>query len=88
MNNLYQQLNQNQQNSQKSFIPNQKNDLLKQLLNNSNPSELLNSLISNNPKLQGVMNLMQSSKMTPKDFFYFYAKQKGINPDQFLSSLK
>ena len=65
-----------------------KNDLLKKFLNSSNPNELINSMISNNPKLQSVMQLMNSSGMTPKQFFYNYAQQNGINPDEFLNSLK
>ena len=65
-----------------------KNDLFKKFLNSSNPKELLNSLISQNPQLQNLMQAMNSSKMTPKQFFYSYAKQNGIDPDQFLSSLK
>ena len=70
-------------------MPNQKNnDLFKQLLNSSNPSEFLNSLISSNPKMQSAIQLMQSSKMTPKDFFFNYAKQQGIDPEQFINSLK
>ena len=65
-----------------------KNDLLKKFLNSSNPNELINSMISNNPRLQSVMQLMNSSGMTPKQFFYNYAQQNGINPDDFLNSLK
>ena len=65
-----------------------RNDLFKNFLNSSNPKELLNSLISQNPQLQNLMQVMNSSRMTPKQFFYSYAKQKGIDPDQFLSSLR
>ena len=65
-----------------------RNDLLKKFLNSSNPQELLNSLISQNPQLQNLMQSMNSSGMSPKQFFYSYAKQNGIDPDQFLSSLK
>ena len=65
-----------------------RNDLFKNFLNSSNPKELLNSLISQNPQLQNLMQAMNSSRMTPKQFFYSYAKQKGIDPGQFLSSLR
>ena len=89
MNNLYNQLNPQQRsnNSQKS-LPSQRNNLFQQFLKSSNPNEFLNSLISNNPKVQSVMQLLQSSGMTPKEFFYSYAEQQGVNPDEFLSSLK
>ena len=82
MNNLYQQLNRLQQNQ--ASLPSRNNDLLKKILNSSNPNELLNNMISSNPKLQSVMQLMNSSGMTPKQFFYTYAQQQGINPDEFL----
>ena len=64
------------------------NDLLKQLFNSSNPNELLNNLISNNPQLKNLLSAQKSSGMTPKQFFYQYAQQNGINPDQFIDSLK
>ena len=69
-------------------LPSRNNDLLKTILNSSNPKELLNSLISNNPQMKNLVQAMQSSGMTPKDYFYTFAKQKGVDPDQLLSSLK
>ena len=72
----------------KGSLPSKNNDLLRQLLNSSNPREFLNSLISKNPNMQNAMQLMQSSGMTPKDFFYNYAQKQGIDPDQFINSLK
>jgi hypothetical protein len=83
MNNLFQQLMSQSHQSQGS-LPSRNNEFLKSLLSSSNPEELLNNLISSNPKLQSVMQLMRSSGMTPKQFFYDYAQQQGINPDEFL----
>ena len=80
MNKLFQQLMQNNQESS----PSRNNQFLKTLLSSSNPQELLNNIISSNPKMQSVMQLMESSGMTPKEFFYNYAQQQGINPDEFL----
>ena len=74
--------------NQKGSLPSSNNDLLKSIFNSSNPKELLNSLISSNPQAKNVMNLLQSSGMTPKQFFYNYAQQNGIDPDQFINSLK
>ena len=76
MNSLFQQLNQ----------PNQK-QLFQQLLRSSNPNEFINSYISNNPQAQNTLKLMQSSGISPKQFFYNYANQIGINPDQFINNL-
>lgn len=81
MNSLFNQLNNH---STKSFP---KDDLLKTFLNSSNPNELINSLISKNPQLQPIMQLFNSSGQTPKQFFYNYAKSKGIDPDSFINSL-
>ena len=69
-------------------LPSINNDLLQKILNSSNPTELLNSLISNNPQMKSLIQAMQSSGMTPRDYFYTFARQKGIDPDQFLNSLK
>jgi len=90
MNNLYQQLHsskdlppQNQKLSYKT-APQQN---LKSLLNSSNPSELIQNMIKSNPKMQSVMQLLNTSGMSPKQFFYQYAQQNGVNPDQFINSL-
>ena len=88
MNNLFNQLHRQPMVNQRGSLPSNNNDLLKSIFNSSNPKELLNSLISSNPQYKNVMNLLQSSGMTPKQFFYNYAQQNGIDPDQFINSLK
>jgi len=42
----------------------------------------------NNPKARSLVQLFQSSGMTPKQFFYQYAQQNGVDPEQFLNSLQ
>jgi hypothetical protein len=49
---------------------------------------MIQNMILSNPKLQSVMQLFQNSKLTPKQFFYQYAHQNGVDPDQFINSLK
>ena len=44
--------------------------------------------IMNNPQLQQVMNMVKASRMTPKEYFYSLAKQKGIDPNQILNMFK
>ena len=83
---MFQQLNKIQ--LSQGSLPSRNNDLLKKILNSSNPNELLNSMISSNPKLQSVMQLMNSSGMTPKQFFYNYAQQNGIDPSQLINTLQ
>ena len=88
MNNLYQQLNQQLPSNQRLPIQNQQANLVKQFFNSSNPQQFIQNMVSNNPKLQNVMQLFNGSNMTPKQFFYQFAQQKGVNPEQFINSLK
>lgn len=62
--------------------------LLQNFLKSSNPTQMLQNMIQSNPKMQNIMQLFNSSGMTPKQFFYQYAEQQGVNPDEFLNSLK
>ena len=86
MNSLYQELRQQTPKNQK--LPSLKGNLnqIQELLKNSDPNSLVQNMILNNPKLKPILQLYNSSGMTPKQFFYQYAQQKGIDPDQFLNS--
>lgn len=53
---------------------------------NSNPSQLVQNTILSNPNMKNMMNLFNSSGMTPKQFFYNYAQSQGVDPEQFLNS--
>ena len=95
MNNLYQELQRGQtQATQPQFpqnqrsLPSLKNNMnqIQELLKNSNPNSIVQNLVNNNPKMKNIMQLMNSSGMTPKQFFYQYAQQNGIDPEQFLNS--
>lgn len=59
---------------------------IQELLKSSNPNSIVQNMMNNNPKMKNLMQLMNSSGMTPKQFFYQYAQQMGIDPDQFLNS--
>ena len=74
-------------NNLKSLPLKNSNSILSNFLNSSNPNDFLQKMISNNPKAQNVMQLLNSSGKSPKQFFYQYAQQQQINPDQFLNSL-
>ena len=76
-----------QQQTIRSFQQTQKNNLLSNFLKSSNPEEAINALAKGNPQMQNVLQLFHNSKMTPKEFFYQYAKQNGVDPDQFINSL-
>ena len=63
------------------------NSLLKTLMNSSNPMDAVQKMASQNPQIKNLLSMLNSSNMTPKQFFYQYASSQGINPDQFLDSL-
>lgn len=87
MNKLYQQLQPQQQTIQKSLPSLKSNlELLQKTLQNSDPNSFIQNIILNNPKMKNAMQLFNASKMTPKQFFYYFAQQKGVDPDQFLNS--
>ena len=86
MNQLFQQL-QPQITTQKSLPSLKSNlDLLQKHLKNSDPNSFIQNIVLNNPKMKNVMQLFNASQMTPKQFFYYFAQQKGIDPNQFLNS--
>ena len=53
----------------------------------SNPQAFVQSMIANNPRSVEIMNMINASGGDPKAAFYAVAKQRGIDPDQFLKSL-
>ena len=72
MNSLYNQLNKPKSNP----------------LANFNPQQMINQMLAKNPKLNSIMSLLNSSNLSPKQFFYKYANEHGVDPDQFINSLK
>ena len=59
------------------------NSLYQQMQN-----QTMQNNLANNPQLQQVMNLVKASNMTPKEYFYSLAKQKGVDPNQILKMFK
>lgn len=76
-----------QQQAPQKLSPLKNNSLLKSFLKSSNPSQVIQNMVASNPKMQTVMSLLNSSGLTPKQFFYQYAQQNGVDPDEFLNSL-
>lgn len=56
-------------------------------MSSSNPMEILNSIINQNPAIKNLISIFNSSGLSPKKFFYQYANSQGIDPDQFINSL-
>lgn len=92
MNKLFNQLNPQSQVNQAGMQQNPKlpfsNNNLKALMNSTDPQSFIQNMIKNNPKAQNLMNMFQSSGLSPKQFFYNYARNNGIDPDQFINNLK
>ena len=64
----------------------QRAELVQAFKNSSNPADFLQNMVSTNPQGKMILNLFQNSGMTPKQFFYQYAQQNGLDPSQIVKS--
>ena len=55
--------------------------------NSNNPQDMLQSMAANNPNVQGIMSLINKYNGDPKAAFFALAKERGVDPTQFLSTL-
>ena len=62
--------------------------MIQQLNNSNNPMQLLQNMASQTPQGRAIIQAYQTSGMSPKQFFYNYAQQKGVDPNQILNSLQ
>ena len=69
-------------------IPNNIIQTFRALQQSNNPNQFMQNLMQTNPQVQQVMQMIQSSNMSPKDLFYTMAKQKGVDPEQILKQLR
>ena len=53
-----------------------------------NPQLALNNLISQNPNMQQAVEYVKANGNDPKVAFFNLAKDKGLDPNQILNSLK
>ena len=51
-----------------------------------NTQAMINKLLQSNPKLQPYMDMIRNGA-NPRDMFYNLARQKGVDPNTFLSQL-
>lgn len=61
---------------------------MRQLQALSNPQMAFNQMLTSNPQLANVINLVKQSGQSPQAFFYALAQQKGVNPEEFLKELQ
>lgn len=54
--------------------------MIMQMMNSgTNPQQLMQQIVSQNPQLQVMLNQAQQSGMSPKDYALQFAKQNNIN---------
>ena len=49
-------------------------------------TNLINQAIRNNPQLKQAIDYVNANGGNPKEAFYKLAKEKGVNPEEFLKS--
>ena len=74
------------------LLANIMNPQAKQLLQTvqaaQNPQMALQQLMLNNPEMKKAIEYVNANGGNPKDAFYKLAKERGIDPDSILNSLK
>lgn len=53
-----------------------------------NPQMMMNQMLSQNPNMKQVMDIIHQSGGDPKTAFYKLAEQKGVDPQEILNMLK
>ena len=62
--------------------------LMQMIMTSQNPQMAMQNLIQNNPGMKQAIDYVNANGGNPKDAFYKLAKEKGIDPDSILNSLK
>ena len=60
---------------------------LQQVMNLSNPQAMLNQMLMSNPNTQQAINFIKQAGNNPASAFVTLAKQKGIDPQEFMKEL-
>jgi len=63
------------------------NLIIQMMTNGQNPNQVVQQLVQQNPQAQVILNQMQQSGMSMKDFTLQYAKQNNINLQPILNTL-
>ena len=53
-----------------------------------NPQIMMQTMVKSNPAYKQAMDYINANGGNPKDAFYKLAQEKGVDPDEFLRSLK
>lgn len=49
---------------------------------------LFKTMAQNSPQVQSIMQMIQAANMTPKDYFYKTAQERGVDPNQVLGMFR
>lgn len=60
---------------------------LRQAMSLSNPQAMMNQLLMNNPNTQQALSFIKQAGNNPQAAFIQLAKQKGVNPQEFIKEL-
>ena len=63
------------------------NMIMQVMSNGQNPNDVVQQVLAKNPQAQILLNQMQQSGMSMKDFTLQYAKQNNINIQPILNTL-
>ena len=66
----------------------QAKQMLQMIQCSQNPQAALQSLMENNPNMKQAIDYVNANGGDPKDAFYKMAKEKGVDPQTILNSLK
>jgi len=53
----------------------------------SNPQAMMNQMLMNNPNVQQALTFIKQAGNNPQTAFMNLAKQKGVNPQEFINEL-
>ena len=62
--------------------------LMSSMQNASNPQQMLNSIISQNPQMRSVQELIDKHNGDARAAFYELAKERGVDPEVIIDALK
>lgn len=65
----------------------QAKQILRQIKSMSNPQAMMNQILMNNPNTQQALNFVKQMGNSPQSAFVALAKQKGVNPQEFINEL-
>ncbi len=63
-------------------------NIMQMLMSGMNPNQIMQNVLQSNPQAQVILNQMQQSGMTPRQYVMQLAKQNNINLNPMINMLK